>query len=84
MSEAASAHGTKAWRLSWRLLVDAGVIVLTLGMIAVVAGVFIAPLFLPGTWLIALSLLCVAAGGVLNVVSAGGSDATSPTGRPAG
>jgi len=84
MSEGSSAHEAQARRSPWRQLVHAGAILLSLGMIAVVAGILVAPLFLPGTWVIAVALLCFAAGGVLNVASAGRDRAPdAPDGSPA-
>ena len=65
------------------MLIHAGVLLLAAGMIAVVGGVLVTALFRPGTWIIALAFVCIAAGGVLNVVSALRAGATdSPDGSP--
>jgi len=49
------------------LLLPGGALLLTFGMILVVAGVVIAPLFRPGTWVILLALLVMAAGGLVTL-----------------
>jgi hypothetical protein len=50
------------------LLLEVGVAVAVLGMVLVVLGVIIAPLFFPGIFVLTAGLLLTAAAGVLYVI----------------
>jgi len=64
-SEAARPDGRE---LAGRWLTRAGIALLGGGMICVVLGTQIAPLFLPGTWLLLIGFLAFAALGILHVL----------------
>lgn len=66
--------GAPAWRRSVpTLFLRAGVALLVAGMALAIAGVLVAPLFVPGVWLILFSFLLLAAAGITGVVSSAGS-----------
>lgn len=52
-----------------RWVLPAGALALVAGMALTVLGIPIAPLFRPGTWLILLAMLVLAAGAVMRVVA---------------
>jgi hypothetical protein len=67
-SESAEPGGpVPAWA---RWLLPAGALALVAGMAITVLGIPIAPLFRPGTWLILLAMLLLAAGSIARVVAA--------------
>jgi hypothetical protein len=55
-------------------LLPAGAFLLVLGMATTIAGIPVAPLFRPGTWLILLALLLIAAGGIARTAAASRTD----------
>lgn len=66
-TESAEAGGpVPAWA---RWLLPAGALALVAGMAITVLGIPIAPLFRPGTWLILLAMLVLAAGAIMRVVA---------------
>ena len=56
-----------------RLIAPAGISALAIGTIMAIAGILVAPLFLPGTWVITASFVLLAAAGVAGAVSPGES-----------
>jgi hypothetical protein len=60
------------------LLFLGGIVAMTLGMVMVIGGILSGPLFLPGTWLILISLLLFAAGGIMDAVRPAGDDPSVP------
>lgn len=52
-----------------RLILPGGVLLLVLAMAITIAGIPVAPLFRPGTWLILVALIVIAAGGALRIAS---------------
>jgi hypothetical protein len=67
-----SSRGTRARA---RLLLAAGVGVTGAGVVLAIAGVVAGPLFLPGTWVILLGTLVLAAAGVTGILEARGDAA---------
>jgi hypothetical protein len=66
-SEAQPGPGPLAARLA--ILLPAGLLLLVIGMAITIAGIPVAALFRPGTWLILVALLATVAGGITRVVA---------------
>ena len=66
-SEAQPGPGPQAARLA--ILLPAGLLLLVIGMAITIAGIPVAALFRPGTWLILVALLAIVAGGITRLVA---------------